>query len=185
MPVHPWNRRKKETLKAFGAFNQYLRMGSQRSISKLAEEMKKHPQQLYAWQRKHDWRDRLGAYEDWLAQKDAEGAARAREVLSFNRETLFLESGQRLFKKGEDLAMALDEDESFDRAKAAQLVKVGADLIDKGLGNPDLVVEVKVMAVVVNKIMGIMFEEITCPKAQARIKRKIKAAMNAANECSE
>lgn len=89
----PWGRRKGETAKAFAAFSEYLELGPDRSIAKVARELGRpagYARHLEAWSSKHDWVARAREFDEHLAAKRLEARQEAIEraygVLAENAE---------------------------------------------------------------------------------------------------
>lgn len=62
----PWNRQPGETTKAYSAFVHYLKLGTERSVSKALRSADKLPTNRRHWQRwasKYRWADRAAAYD--------------------------------------------------------------------------------------------------------------------------
>jgi hypothetical protein len=55
-----------ETAKAYDAFALYRDMGSSRSTERVAKELGKSWGLIQRWCTRHDWVERVRAYEDWL-----------------------------------------------------------------------------------------------------------------------
>jgi hypothetical protein len=59
-----WHQREKESIPAYAAFMQYLLLGENRSLSKLAQTLRKNKVMLSRWCSKHEWVVRVAAYEE-------------------------------------------------------------------------------------------------------------------------
>ena len=73
MATNSWDRLPKETPKAHLRFTQYLDMGPDRSLRKLARKLDKKPSYfkvLANWSRKHLWPDRTEDYDFYLIEKE-------------------------------------------------------------------------------------------------------------------
>lgn len=57
-----WERKEGESLKAFTAWNTYLSMGDNRSITLVASKLDKSRHLISRWCAKYDWNSRLNAY---------------------------------------------------------------------------------------------------------------------------
>ncbi len=78
---HAFEQQPKESAKAFAAFSLYLGMGSERSLSAVAQKLSKSEQLLKRWSAKFDWLARVQAHAAHMAvvEREAiEGAARAK-----------------------------------------------------------------------------------------------------------
>lgn len=68
----PWERLPDETTPAFEAFKEYRDMGEKRSIAKVAEKLGKSDKLLERWSAKHDWGNRVKAWDDEIEHKASE-----------------------------------------------------------------------------------------------------------------
>lgn len=71
---NPWDRQQKESAKAFEAFSIYLNLGSERSITKVAQELNKTRALIGRWSSEWGWQERVRAWDNHLqreAHKDA------------------------------------------------------------------------------------------------------------------
>lgn len=69
---YDFERRERESDKAFAAFEAYLRMGSDRTVNSTAEQLKKSRKTLGDWSGKHDWASRADAYDTRMAEIEHE-----------------------------------------------------------------------------------------------------------------
>ena len=60
----PWERREKESTKAYEAFCIYRDMGRERSLSKVAEKLQKSYTLIGRWSRENGWVDRAAKWDD-------------------------------------------------------------------------------------------------------------------------
>lgn len=60
----PWERRENESTKAYEAFCIYRDMGTQRSLSKVAEKLQKSETLMGRWSGNHDWVARAAKWDD-------------------------------------------------------------------------------------------------------------------------
>lgn len=67
--AEPWERQKSESTKAFEAFQIYRDMGTNRSISKVAQQLSKSKPLLTRWSAAYGWVERVQA---WDAEQDRE-----------------------------------------------------------------------------------------------------------------
>lgn len=68
-----WLRRTEETNPAYEAFREYLNMGPSRSCVKVAESLGKSTQLITGWSAKHDWVERVTAFDRHLAEAETDG----------------------------------------------------------------------------------------------------------------
>ena len=71
---NPWERQKNESAKALEAFSIYLNLGSERSITKVAQELNKTRTLIGRWSSEWSWQERVRAWENNL-QREAHKAA--------------------------------------------------------------------------------------------------------------
>ena len=60
----PWERREKESTKAYEAFCIYRDMGRERSLAKVAEKLQKSETLMGRWSREHKWVERAAKWDD-------------------------------------------------------------------------------------------------------------------------
>lgn len=60
----PWERQEKENPKPYEAFCIYRDMGTQRSLSKVAEKLQKSGSLIGRWSRTYNWTERAAAWDD-------------------------------------------------------------------------------------------------------------------------
>lgn len=68
-----WTRRAEESEPAYEAFRLYLGMGQQRVAKRVAEELGKSYTLIHNWSARHDWRERVQAYEIHIAAAETDG----------------------------------------------------------------------------------------------------------------
>jgi len=61
-----WERQQKETSKAYKAFCEFRDAGTERSLSKLAQELNVSKTHLGNWSSKYDWVNRVQAFDDYI-----------------------------------------------------------------------------------------------------------------------
>lgn len=70
---YPWERQQGEGVKAFEAFNTYMLMGTERSLTKVANELNKSTAMMARWSSQWNWVKRAAAWDveqENLARKD-------------------------------------------------------------------------------------------------------------------
>ena len=72
----PWERQPEETTKAYEAFCVYRDMGTQRSLSKVAEKLQKSDTLMGRWSRENDWVKRAAKWDDEQERIEREIAQR-------------------------------------------------------------------------------------------------------------
>ena len=79
----PWERWPDETDTAYDRFVMYLKMGADRSISKVADKLQKgssYATHLRRWSSKYDWVDRAAAYDEHLVLKSLRNKERIMDM---------------------------------------------------------------------------------------------------------
>lgn len=115
--VQPWHMRSGETFRTFALFNQYLEMGDERSLGKVAEESGRRYQLIAILSSKFTWRERAIAYDAHLAQKQIEAIEHQLEkdaITHAKRKRIYIErehtvAGKLLAKAEEMLDAPLYE----------------------------------------------------------------------------
>ena len=69
---HPWERRDGESTQAFEAFSIYRSQGVKRSHAKVAKESGKNITLMSRWSSRHDWVDRVRAYDAVISKEVVE-----------------------------------------------------------------------------------------------------------------
>lgn len=103
-PLFPWIRQPNESDVAYDAFETYLDMGSDRSVIKVGQKLKKNRTIIGRWSSKHNWQERVRAYdqhmgfikqgavEDVLIEVSKRHATQAQDILQVlmqpNRELI-------------------------------------------------------------------------------------------------
>jgi len=64
-----WERQLKETSKAYKAFCEYRDLGSDRSLSKLTQELNVSKTHLGNWSSKYNWVERVEAFDDYIESR--------------------------------------------------------------------------------------------------------------------
>lgn len=72
----PWERRERETTKAYEAFCIYRDMGRERSLSKVAEKLQKSETLMGRWSRENGWVERAAKWDDEQDRIERETAQR-------------------------------------------------------------------------------------------------------------
>ena len=124
--VRMWERQPSETNRSFAAFNEYLQMGPQRSLSKLAQKLGKSTTLLSGWSARHDWMRRVRAFQHYenrmITERIVEGTAAMRE-----RHAML---GQQLQARAQTRILKMNEQEINDLhpVDAAAMLRVGSEL---------------------------------------------------------
>lgn len=105
---HSWLNLPGETPMAYGAFRDFLRMGPNRKLTKLAEEKGKSERLMQNWSAQHDWFQRAADYDAYLLAAEVDGfAAQLASVRSKHMEITDLALDKllenlRLLRPGQD-----------------------------------------------------------------------------------
>jgi hypothetical protein len=71
-PAYAFEKRPRESDKAFAAFSLYLSMGPERSLEAVGQKLDKSKVQMWKWSRKFDWVARVAAHSAHLARVERE-----------------------------------------------------------------------------------------------------------------
>ena len=157
LPRDPWERRRRETAKAYAAFEVYYRMPTaERSYRAVARDLGKSGSLISKWMGQHEWRERA---EAWDAEQSRIARAQLQERIQKMRAdhattgAALISMGLRTLQarwvtwqetlKGEIAAavpIAQRTPPPFTPREAARLVAVGGPLESRALGEPDRLV---------------------------------------------
>ncbi len=73
-----WLKRREETSRAFGVFQKFLQMGTDRTLINLAQQVGRSISQINKWSGSFEWFRRAAAYDDHLATIAVKAAEKAR-----------------------------------------------------------------------------------------------------------
>lgn len=93
--LKPWDRRREESAVAYRAFLVLRDLGPERTFVAAAQELGKSASLLRRWAARHDWRERIWAWEVALA-REAEEALRRQREQSLRRQAKDADQLQRL-----------------------------------------------------------------------------------------
>jgi hypothetical protein len=113
----PWERLPHESVAAFSAFEMYRRMGRDRSLRAVAQELTKSSTLIKRWSARNGWLDRVQAFDDWaiaLELMERKKAAKAEAKLWAKRICTLLE---RQWECGEALLARANEMLNFPLTK--------------------------------------------------------------------
>lgn len=124
----PWERQKGESAQAFEAFSLYLKMGAERSIRAVSQELGKSKTLIDRWSRTNNWVERCRAWDNHL-QREAKKAAVA-GLREMNRRHITLARAlQRAAAQAlKDRGAAIITDKNL-----SAVVKLATDLERSGL----------------------------------------------------
>ena len=125
----PWERRPRETPRAFAAFTIYLGLGTTRSLAETAKKSQSTLGRIQNWSRTHKWASRAGAWED--RQAEIARAAHAKR-LEDTRERIY-SMGELAERKSMDALRNMDP-KVFGPNVVPSMLKTAADLQITGLG---------------------------------------------------
>jgi len=92
----PWERQPGEGAKAYAAFESYKLLGVQRSITRVAASLGRHPSLIRRWCQRHRWVERALAWDGEQARQVEGMLAQAREQALKRR----IEAGEQVEKLG-------------------------------------------------------------------------------------
>jgi hypothetical protein len=93
--IKPWDRRREESAVAYRAFLIYRDLGAERTFVAAAQGLGKSASLLRRWAARHDWKERIWAWEVALA-REAEEALRRQREQSLRRQAKDADQLQRL-----------------------------------------------------------------------------------------
>lgn len=103
----PWERREDESAKAFEAFEIYLHMGDNRSLSKVAQRLHKSKTMLGRWSSRYEWQIRVVKYENELRREEYDRLKKERKRIRDKQ----LKLSDLLQRKAMDALKNLDPEE--------------------------------------------------------------------------
>ena len=99
MMLHPWDQQIKETSKAFRAFVVYRDMGLKRSCYGVAKELKLSSSSVLELSKRHNWQERVRAWDAHIDQKIQQEQIEAVKVMKKRQIALALKA-QKAASKG-------------------------------------------------------------------------------------
>lgn len=129
----PWDRRQNETSKAYEAFCEYRDMGTQRSLSKVAEKLQKSETLMGRWSRTYGWVERAAAWDAEqdriareIAQKEqAEEIKKMRKRHADLANAMLIKAAKALARLPEDEIKATDVSRMVDTASKLERISRG------------------------------------------------------------
>lgn len=145
--------RQGETQKAYAAFLDYCRMGAGRSLRALVQTYRepdaenpptKHDATVFGWSSRFQWQERIGEYDQQIAQDRESRLAEKRAEIE-DAELADYERELNEWRRRVDLLMlASDGMNTFELAALFKLRKEIADLGRRAVGMPDKITEGKI-----------------------------------------
>lgn len=121
-PRAPWDRRPKESARAYEAFRRFRDLGPLRTLDMLTSDELRH-QTVREWSRRHDWKDRATAWDDAAHRLD--DARRLEEIRGMHDR--HQRAGRASMAKAL-AALSLVRPEDIPPYAAARLLELGARL---------------------------------------------------------
>lgn len=78
----PWERQKGESAQAFEAFAKYRDLGTERSITKVVQELNKTRALIGRWSSQWEWKERVRAYDNELEKEARKKAVADRKAMT-------------------------------------------------------------------------------------------------------
>lgn len=147
----PWDRRADETTKAYEAFCIYRDMGTQRSLSKVAEKLQKSDTLMGRWSRNNDWVDRAAKWDDEQDRIEREAAQKEHLKAIKDMRKRQADSGYALQIKGIQALQKIPVTD-LTAADIVRLVVEGAKLERIGRGDVGDVIEERTGAEVTDPV---------------------------------
>jgi hypothetical protein len=105
----PWEKRPRESYKAFNAFAVFRDLGPERTLPKVAAAVKKSISMIQQWSSRHDWLERADAYDLYVDRRlreqretDIEEATRIERTAGLSLQRVALERIRGKGREGED-----------------------------------------------------------------------------------
>ena len=107
----PWERREKETTKAYEAFCIYRDMGRERSLSKVAERLQKSDTLMGRWSRENKWVERAAKWDDEQERIEREIAQKEQAKAIKDMRKRHADLGQAMLIKAARALAKIPDDE--------------------------------------------------------------------------
>lgn len=107
----PWERREKESTKAYEAFCIYRDMGRERSLSKVAEKLQKSETLMGRWSRENKWVYRAAKWDDEKDRIEREIAQREQSKAIRDMRKRHADLGQAMLIKAARALTKIPDDE--------------------------------------------------------------------------
>jgi hypothetical protein len=121
-----WLRQPGESDKAFAAFQCFLDLGEERTITEVAKRLSKSRQLIDGWRSKFGWRERAAEYDDYLVSEKAKKARREVEA----RYERFGKASDHAFAHGASYLKGVDPTKLTHR-QAVELLMLSMQMADK------------------------------------------------------
>lgn len=129
---HPWDRRPRETPRAYGAFITYRDLGPTRSLRRLAaRDSAQNLRQLQTWSSAHDWVDRCGSWDEHLDEERRLTLIEEAREMTRRQATI----GQLMLARAAERLRTLDP-QTLTVTEAVKLIDVGSRLERLARGEP-------------------------------------------------
>lgn len=136
---NPWDRLPSETPQAYEAFLLYRDAGRNRNVSRIAEGLGKHPNNLWKWMKRHNWKERVLAWDQLIDDEFRSGLVHERVMAT--RDIIELGRGLRM-KAAEALNIMIENNEVLDKKDILPWAELGVKLERLGLGESTETVEI-------------------------------------------
>jgi hypothetical protein len=105
----PWEKRPDEGHKAFRAFQEYCKLGGERSTGQVAANIRKTPNLIKGWSSAYDWVARAAAYDDHMGRLEQGRREKVRAEFAERWERRRLEAAEANWDRAQRLALRAEE----------------------------------------------------------------------------
>ena len=177
IPPGPWDRMVGEPSRAYSALVRYLQLGPERSYAKMIKQYKYNQASLYKWAKKHNWKDRVTAYDEYM---NREIMARLQNGLAEMCERHVAEA-QMLQGKAIDKLRALSPSE-LTPSDVAKFIDTAIKIERQGRGvndQPSINVTATANSGDMMKVLvNVVLETVEDPEVRHRIAEKLNAVIS-------
>lgn len=105
----PWEKRPDEGHKAFRAFQEYCKLGGERSTGQVAANLDRTPNLIKGWSSAYDWVARAAAWDDHMGQLEQAQREKVRAEFAERWERRRLEAAEANWDRAQRLALRAEE----------------------------------------------------------------------------
>jgi hypothetical protein len=139
-----WKRLPTDTDKSFEAFALYRDMGANRSLKTLSQKLAKSLPFLKEWSSKHDWVNRVAAFDASLDEKNLDKNAERQERIKDNAYSDYLLTRKAIEKyKADYEAVNFKGVPAYEMSNLLELMRRADDYARRAVGLPDKITESK------------------------------------------
>jgi hypothetical protein len=124
--VKMWERQSGESSEAFQAFEEYLQIGADRSLSKVAQALSKSKQLLARWSKRDRWQERVLAFDRWQGRALNESLLSRKAEMRARQASTAEEIQRRVLQRIQNMTPA--EIDSMPISQVVALFKAGTEV---------------------------------------------------------